>query len=112
MRDWRGIRAEIGDRVFYATADGVRQPKLREAWVEEVGETHIRVRPTASPFGEMIGNDTRFAGCIGPNTSLWSRGTVLSDPGRSARVPSDHVFHWSLVTNPLPGIILRAQPLG
>ena len=57
MRDWRGIRAEIGDRVFYATADGVRQPRLHEAWIEEVGETHIRVRPTASPFGEMIGND-------------------------------------------------------
>jgi hypothetical protein len=41
MRDWRGIRAEIGDRVFYATADGAREPKLHEAWVEEVGETHI-----------------------------------------------------------------------
>ena len=27
---------------------------------------------------------TRFAGCIGPKASLWSRGTVLSDPGRSA----------------------------
>jgi hypothetical protein len=48
MRDWRGIRAEIGDRVFYVTADGARKPKLHEAWVEEVGETHIRVRPTAS----------------------------------------------------------------
>jgi hypothetical protein len=35
----------------------VGQPKLHEAWVEEVGETHIRVRPTASPFGEMIGHD-------------------------------------------------------
>jgi hypothetical protein len=57
MRDWRGIRAEIGDRVFYATADGAREPKLHEAWVEEAGETHIRVRPTASPFGGMIGND-------------------------------------------------------
>ena len=55
MRDWRGIRAEIGDRVFYMTADGAR--KLHEAWVEEVGETHVRVRQTASPFGEMIGND-------------------------------------------------------
>jgi len=57
MRDWRGIRAQIGDRVFYATADSARKPKLHEAWVEEVGETHIRVRPAASPFGEMIGND-------------------------------------------------------
>ena len=57
MRDWRGIRAEIGDRVFYATADGAREPKLHEAWVEEAGETHIRVRPTVSPFGGMIGND-------------------------------------------------------
>ena len=57
MRDWRGIRAEIGDRVFYATADGARKPRLHEAWVEAVDETHIRVRPTASPFGETIGND-------------------------------------------------------
>ena len=57
MRDWRGIRPEIGDRIFYVTADGARKPKLHEAWVEDVGETHIRVRPTASPFGEMIGND-------------------------------------------------------
>ena len=57
MRDWRGIMAAIGDRVFYVTADGARKPKLHEAWVEEAGETHIRVRPTASPFGEMIGND-------------------------------------------------------
>lgn len=57
MRDWRGFRAEIGDRVFYVTADGVRKPKLHEAWVEEVGETHIRVWPTASAFGEMIGID-------------------------------------------------------
>src|SRR5215468_12361068 len=28
----------------------------------------------------------RFAGCIGLKTSLWPRGTVLSDPGRPARV--------------------------
>ena len=35
MRDWRGIRAEIGDRVFYATADGAREPKLHEAWAED-----------------------------------------------------------------------------
>jgi hypothetical protein len=57
MRDWRGIRAEIGDRVFYVPADGARKPRLHEAWVEAVGETHIRVRPTVSSFGEMIGND-------------------------------------------------------
>ena len=57
MRDWRGIRAEIGDRVFYITPDGACKPKLHEAWVENVGETRIRVRLTASPFGEMIGND-------------------------------------------------------
>jgi hypothetical protein len=31
--------------------------RLQEAWVEAVGETHIRVRPTASPFGETVGND-------------------------------------------------------
>jgi len=48
MRDWRVFRAEIGDRVFLRRADGAREPKLHEAWVEEVGETHIHVRPTAA----------------------------------------------------------------
>ena len=57
MRDWRGIRAEIGDRIFYVTASGARKPKLQEAWVEEAGETHLRVRPTGGPFGQMIGDD-------------------------------------------------------
>ena len=73
MRDWRGIRAEIGDRVFYATADGARKPRLHEAWVEEVDETHIHVRPSVSHWA---------------------------------------LFHWPVVTNPSPGIVLRAQPLG
>ena len=85
MRDWRGIRAEIGDRVFYATADGVRKPRLHEAWIEEVGETHIRVRPTASPFGGMIGMTTS---CPRPSVS------------RRA------FLHWPVVTNPSPGIVL------
>ena len=86
MRDWLGIRAEIGDRVFYATADGARKPRLHEAWVEAVGETHIRVRPTASPFDETAGNDHEVRWLfIGPKASLWSRGMVLSDLGLSAR---------------------------
>jgi hypothetical protein len=96
MRDWRGIRAEIGDRVFYATADGARKPRLHEAWVEAVGETHIRVRPTASPFGKRSVMTTRFAGFIGPKASLWSRGTVLSDLGQSARVPAMSRDRWSV----------------
>ena len=81
MRDWRGIRAEIGDRVFYATADSARKPKLHEAWVEEVGETHIRVRPAASPFGEMIGNDHEVRWLHRPEYFVVVKGTVLSEPG-------------------------------
>ena len=116
-------------------------------------------RPTASPFGERSAMTTRFAGCIGPKTSLWSRGTVLSDLGgrptfapprscasvcsrgprrvgrtcithRSSGSPAQPgrrtggragprpsvsrraFFHWPVVTNPSPGIVLRAQPLG
>jgi hypothetical protein len=56
MRDWRGINAAIGDRVFYITADGTRKPEIHEAWVEEADESHILVRPTASAFGEGSGN--------------------------------------------------------
>ncbi len=82
MRDWRGIRAEIGDRVFYVTADGARRPKLHEAWVEEVGETHIRVRPTASPFGEMIGNDHEVRWLHRPEDFVVVKGHGLSDLGR------------------------------
>jgi hypothetical protein len=61
MRDWRGIRAEIGDRVFYATTDGARKPRLHEAWVEEVGETHIRVRPAGpGQITSSIGPSSRI----------------------------------------------------
>jgi hypothetical protein len=66
-------RAGSGEVVVLPRADGAREPKLHEAWVEEVGETHIPVRPTIS---------------------------------RRA------FFRWPVVTNPPPGIVLRAQPLG
>ena len=57
MRDWRGIKAGIGDRVFYVTVDGTREPEIHEAWVEEADESHVLVRSTASAFGEVSGND-------------------------------------------------------
>jgi hypothetical protein len=56
MRDWRGISAAIGDRVFYLTIDGTRKPEIHEAWVEEADESHILVRSTASAFGAVSGN--------------------------------------------------------
>ena len=55
MRDWRGIKAVIGDRVFYVTADGAQKPEFHEAWVEEVDEARILVRPTASSSGNGHG---------------------------------------------------------
>ena len=95
MRDWRGIRAEIGDRVFYVTADGARRPRLHEAWVEEVGESHIRVRPTASPFGEMIGNDHEVRRLSRPEGFVVVKGRGLTDLGQSARVPARSRDRWS-----------------
>src|SRR5271155_2334818 len=56
MRDWRGIKAVIGDRVFYVMVDGTHKPEIHEAWVEEADESHILVRSTASAFGEVSGN--------------------------------------------------------
>jgi hypothetical protein len=56
MRDWRGIKAVIGDRVFYVTVDGSHKPDIHEAWVEEADESHILVRSAASAFGEASGN--------------------------------------------------------
>jgi hypothetical protein len=56
MRDWRGIKAVIGDRLFYVTVDGTQKPEIHEAWVEEAGESHILVRSAASAFGEVGGN--------------------------------------------------------
>jgi hypothetical protein len=95
MRDWRGIRAEIGDSVFYVTADGARKPRLHEAWVEAVGETYIRVRPTASPFGEMIGNDHEVRWLHRPEGFVVVTGHGLSDLGRSARMPARSRDRWS-----------------
>ena len=90
MKDWRGIRAEIGDRVFYVTADGARKPRLHEAWVEGVGETHIRVRPTASPFGEMIGNDHEVRWLSRPEGFVVVEGTVLLTWASPPACPSGH----------------------
>ena len=56
MRDWRGINAVIGDRVFYVMADGIHEPEIHEAWVEEADESHILVRSAASAFGDASGN--------------------------------------------------------
>ena len=56
MRDWRGIKAVIGDRVFYVMVDETHKPEIHEAWVEEADESHILVRSTASAFGEVSGN--------------------------------------------------------
>jgi hypothetical protein len=56
MRDWRGSKAVIGDRVFYVTVNGTRTPTIHEAWVEEADEIRILVRSAASSSDEMIGN--------------------------------------------------------
>jgi hypothetical protein len=56
MRDWRGIKAVIGDRVFYVTVDGAHKPEIHEAWVEEADESQLLVRSTASAVGEINGN--------------------------------------------------------
>ena len=56
MRDWHGIKAAIGDRVFYVTVDGTHEPEIHEGWVEEADESHILARSTASAFGEASGN--------------------------------------------------------
>jgi len=56
MRDWRGIKAMIGDRVFYVTADTADKPEIHEAWVEAADESHVLVRSAASAFGEVTGN--------------------------------------------------------
>ena len=61
MRDWRGIKAVIGDRVFYVTVDGAHKPEIHEAWVEEADESDILVRSTASASGEVGSNGGKLA---------------------------------------------------
>ena len=56
VRDWRGISAVIGDRVFYVTTDGARRPEIHEAWVEDVDEARVLVRPAATSTGPVTGD--------------------------------------------------------
>jgi hypothetical protein len=56
MRDWRGVKATVGDGVFYVMADGIQEPRIHEAWVDEANEARILVRPTAGPAGAANGN--------------------------------------------------------
>ena len=62
MRDWRGIKAVIGDRVFYVTTEGARRPEMHEAWVEDVHEARILVRSAATSTGPLTGTgqETRW----------------------------------------------------
>ena len=62
MRDWRGINAVIGDRVFCVMTDGTRRPEIHEAWVEDVDEARILVRSAATLTGPVTGNgrETRW----------------------------------------------------
>ena len=58
MRDWRGINAVIGDRVFYVTTDGTRRPQIHKARVEDIDETRVLVRSAGSVTGD--GRQTRW----------------------------------------------------
>ena len=85
MRDWRGIKAVIGDRVFYVMVDGTHKPEIHEAWVEEADESHILVRSTASAFGEVSGNGRETRRRSSLRTSLSSRAKVSSEQMGSLR---------------------------
>ena len=62
MRDWRGINAVIGDRVFCVMTHGTRRPEIHEAWVEDVDEARILVRSAATSTGPVpgTGRETRW----------------------------------------------------
>ena len=74
MRDWRGIKAAIGDRVFYVTVDNTHKPEIHEAWVEEVDEGHILVGSAASSSGEVIGNGRKISWLDQPQDFVVVRG--------------------------------------
>jgi len=56
MRDWRAIKAAIGDRVFHFSVDAAHGPAILEAWIEEADQTRVLVRTAANPFGDVTGN--------------------------------------------------------
>jgi hypothetical protein len=60
MRDWRGIKAVIGDRVFFVTVDSTCKPEIHEAWVEGVDEGRVLVGSAASSSGEVIGSGRKI----------------------------------------------------
>jgi hypothetical protein len=60
MRDWRGIKAVIGDRVFYVTVDSTHKPEMHEAWVEEVDDGRILVGSAASSSSDVTGNGRKI----------------------------------------------------
>ena len=79
MRDWRGIKAAIGDRIFYVSVDATCQPAIHEAWVEAVDQTRVLVRTAASPFGDVTGNGQGTRWLHQSRTSSLSRGKALHD---------------------------------
>jgi hypothetical protein len=81
MRGWRGIKAAIGDRVFYVSVDGTREPAIHKAWVEEVDQARILVRTAASPSGDATGDGQGTRWCC----RLPSCGAILVSAGKKTR---------------------------
>jgi hypothetical protein len=56
MRDWHGIKAAIGGKVFYVSADATGEPAIHQARAEEADQTRVLARTAASPSGDVTGN--------------------------------------------------------
>jgi hypothetical protein len=86
MRDWRGTKAVISDRVFYVTVNGTHTPKLHATWVEKADEIRIVVRSAASSSDEIIGNAAELRCLHHPDGFVVVKGTRLYlTRGESAR---------------------------
>jgi hypothetical protein len=83
MRDWRGIKAMIGDRVFYVTVDGAHGPEIHEAWVEEADEAQVLVRSTASAFGAAGDSDRETRRLKQPEDFVVATRLYRGAPGRA-----------------------------
>ena len=87
MRDWRGTKAAIGDRVFYVSADATCEPAIHEAWAEEVDQTRILARTAASPSGDVTGNGEGTRRLHQPENFVVVKGAGLRMTGGVSTAP-------------------------
>jgi hypothetical protein len=87
MRDWHGIKAAIGDQVFYVPADATGEPAIHQARPKR-RTRRVLARTAASPSGDVTGNGQGTCWLHQPENVAVAKGARLCMTGGRKPCPT------------------------